>query len=122
MPAQLPVDLVVAWVLFFLSGVGQFHHEQVIRQSGFVGTGLLRAVEISQLLWLVAGAAILIYYFVVARWYWPLALAVGGSMLGALFAGLLFGVVGERKISILGFIVWPLAAAYAIVTIHGLPA
>ena len=84
-------------------------------------TKLLRAVEISQLLWLIAAAGILIYYFIAARWYWPLALAVGGSMLGALIAGLLFGIVDEEYVSTPGFILWPASAAWAIFTIHGLP-
>ena len=96
MPQQLPLSLLLVWSLFFCCGVGHFHHEQAIRRREPMPTKLLRAVEISQLLWLIAAAGILIYYFIAARWYWPLALAVGGSMLGALIAGLLFGVVGEE--------------------------
>lgn len=122
MPQQLPLSLLLAWAIFFCCAVGHFHHEQAIRRSESMPTRLLRAIEVSQLLWLVAAIAILIYYFVVARWYWPFALAVGGSMVGALAAGLLFSVVGEEWVSTRGFIVWPISAAYAVVTIHGLPA
>ena len=120
MPSQLPLELLLTWIAFFASAVGQFHHEQIMRRE-FGPVGLLRVVEISQLLWLVAALAILGYYFVVAHWYWPLALAVGGSMLGALVAGLLFGILGEKLVSTLGLFIWPSAAAYAIFTIHGLP-
>ena len=120
MPSQLPLELLLAWIAFFVSAVGQFHHEQIIRRE-FGPARLLRAVEISQLLWLVAALAVLVYYFVAAHWYWPLALAVGGSMIGALVAGLLFGVLGEKLVSTVGFAIWPSAAAYAIFIIHGLP-
>lgn len=120
MPHQFPLPLLLSWAVFFCCAVGQFHHEQAIRRSEPLPTKLLRAIEISQLLWLVAAIAILIYYFVVARWYWPLALVVCGSMLGALAAGLLFGVVGEKWVSTRGFVIWPASALYAVVTIHGL--
>jgi hypothetical protein len=120
MPDQLPLSLLLSWAVFFCCAVGHFHHEQAIRHSELTPTKLLRAVEISQLLWLGAAVAVLVYYFVVARWYWPFVLAVGGSMLGALIAGLLFRVVGEKWVSTRGFIIWPVAAAYTIFTIHGL--
>ena len=86
-----------------------------------MSTKLLRAIEISQLLWLIAAIAILVYYFIAARWYWPLALASAGSMLGALIAGLLFSIVGEEWVSTRGFLIWPASAVWAILTIHGLP-
>ncbi len=120
MPSQLPLELLLAWVAFFAAAVGQFHHEQAIRRD-FGPVGLLHAVEISQLLWLVAGLGILVYYLIAARWYWPPTLAVVGSMVGALVAGMLFSAVGEKVVSLLGFIVWPIAAAYAIFIIHSLP-
>ena len=120
MPPQFPLPLLIAWTVFFCCAVGQFHHEQAIRRTGSMATRLLRAIEISQLLWIVAAATILIYYFVVARWYWPFALAFGGSMMGALVAGLLFGVVGEGAVSVCAFIVWPASAAYAVIVVHSL--
>ena len=121
MPQQFPLQLLIAWIAFFCSAVGQFHHEQAIRRGPAATTRMLRAMEISQLLWIAVAATILIYYFIVARWYWPLALAIGGSMLGAVVAGLLFGVVGERAVSACAFIVWPVSAAYAAFVIHSLP-
>ena len=122
MPKQLPLLLLLAWAAFFCSAVGQFHHEQAIRRGESAPTKSLRAIEISQLLWLLAAIAILVYYFMVAHWYWLFVLAVGGSMLGALAAGLLFGIVGEEWVSTRGFIIWPASAAYAVFAIHGLPA
>jgi hypothetical protein len=121
MPLQFPLPLLLAWAVFFGCAVGHFHHEKAIRRSEAMPTRLLRAIEISQLLWLISAIVILVYYFVVARWYWPFALAVGGSMLGALVAGLLFGVVGEEWVSTSGFIIWPAAAASIVLIIHGLP-
>jgi hypothetical protein len=94
MPSQLPLGLALAWVMFFAAAVAQFHYEQIIRRVG--PAGLLHAVEISQLLWLVSAVAILVYYFLAARWFCPLALALGGSLLGALLAGILLSTVGEK--------------------------
>ena len=121
MPKQFPLSLLLAWAVFFCCAAGQFHHEQIIRRYEPTPTKLLRAIEISQVLWLFAAAAILVYYFIVARWYWPLLLAIAGSMLGALVAGLLFGIVGEKWVSMRGFVVWPASATYAAITIHSFP-
>jgi len=121
MPQQFPLSLLLAWSLFFCCAVGHFHHEQAIRRRELMPAKLLRAIEISQLLWLIAAIGILVYYFIVARWYWPLALAIGGSMLGALIAGLLFRILNEEYVSTRGFILWPTSAAWAIFTVHGLP-
>lgn len=122
MPQQFPLALLFAWVFFFSCGVGQFHHEQAIRRQDPIPMSLLRALEVSQLLWLITAIGILLYYFVEARWYWPPTLAIAGSMLGALIAGLLFGILNEAWVSKAGFLIWPLSAAWAIFTIHGLPA
>ena len=121
MPSQFPLQLMLAWVSFFCCGVGHFYHEQELRNNTSEPTMLLRAVEISQLLWLIVGVAILIYYFIVTHWYWSLVLAFGGSILGALAAGMLFSTVGEEWVSTRGFIAWPILATYAVLTIHNLP-
>ena len=115
MPDQLPFGLFLGWAALFAFVCAQYHHEQMIKALRVSATSrLLKMVEVSSLLSLVAGVGILIYYFIQVRWYWVVVLAVLGSMTGALCAGLLFGIIGEEKLSKRAFIGWPIAAAYTI--------
>lgn len=120
MPRQFPLSLLITWALFFCCAVGQFKHEQAVRRSEPVQVKILRAIEISQLLWMIAAFGILIYYFIEAQWYWAFVLAIVGSILGAVISGLLLSIVDEGYISSRGFIAWPILAVWSIFIIHGL--
>ncbi len=121
MPELLPLKLVLGWAMLFCFLLAQFHHETAIKSfASPASPALLKSVEISSLLGFLAAIGIFIYYFVKAKWYWALALGLGGSLLGALAAGLLFSLVGEATLSKRAFIGWPIAALWSISIIDGL--
>jgi hypothetical protein len=121
MPDNLPLMLLFAWVIFFGCAVGNYHHEHGIQNWELRSTKLDRILGISQLLWLVTAIAILGYYFIVTHWYFAVGLAIFGSFLGAVAAGVLIEALGASFVSARALFAWPVAAAYAFVVIHRLP-
>lgn len=118
MPDQLPLEVFLGWAALFAFICAHAHHEKMIKSCRIKASGrLLRMVEISSLLGLIIGSGILIFYFIKVRWYWAFALAIFGSFVGAISAGLLFGLIGEEKMSKRAFIGWPLAAIFTIFAI-----
>ncbi len=121
MPRSLPLNLVLAWSLLFCFLLAHEYHERQSKRSlQFASTHLLKAVEISGLLGFFTGLVILIYYFIVVAWYWPIVLFVGGSIFGAMMMGMLSSLIGEESLSKRAFIGWPLSALWAISIIHEL--
>jgi hypothetical protein len=119
LPTSLPITLVLAWASFFAFFLSQGHHERELTTSHFLESpNLLKALGISTLLGMIVGVGILAFYFYKVSWYWPLLLAVGGSMIGAAAFGLLSGLVSSATISKGAFIGWPLSAVCAIQMIH----
>ena len=122
MPTSLPVTLVLAWALFFAFLLAQAHHERELKASPYLESPtFVKAVEISSLLGLLSGLGILGYYFYRASWYWPIALALGGSVIGALLMGALSGIMGNATLSKRAFVGWPLCGLWAIQVIHSIP-
>jgi hypothetical protein len=117
MSASMPWSLLIAWILF--SGFSNTHQRHAANFQGS-SQGFHLALNISVLLSLVVGLGLLIYYFIQVAWYWPIALAALGAIIGGLTFGLLDVKLGRLTVSVLSFLGWPAAAAWALFLIHGL--
>lgn len=117
MPSSLPFVLVVAWSLFF--GFLSTHQRHA---SHFRGSsqGFFLALNLSVILGSLVGLGLFIYYFTQVTWYWPIALIIGGSIVGGLLFGALDVLFGALTLSLLAFIGWPSAAAWAFLIVRGL--
>ena len=121
MPNSFPLSLVLSWSLFFALLLSQAHHERELKAEPLYDSpNLLKALDISTTLGMLVGLGVLGYYFYKVAWYWPLALAVGGSMLGALLMALLSGILSTAFLSKRAFIGWPVCSIWAIESIHGI--
>lgn len=73
----------------------------------FVASNYFKALQISTLLALLSGIALVVYCFVKMPWYWPLILVCVGGPVGAA----LFGFVSAHRplvhLSKMGFIMLP---------------
>ena len=115
MSDSLPLSLIAAWVIFF--GFVNTHQRHGTNFHG-ASQGALLALQASVLLGSVAGLGLLIYYFMQVAWYWPIILFTVGSLAGGLLFGLLDKMIGQLGMSMLGFVGWPVAAAWAYFIIH----
>lgn len=121
MPLSIPLSLIFAWAMLFAFMCAQYHHEEIMKRSPYMWEPtLFKATQVSSLLSLLTAISILIYYFIKTKWYWVIALSFGGSMLGALAAGILFSSMGEAVLSRRAFYGWPIMAVWSISIIHGL--
>jgi len=121
LPNSLPILLVVAWAFFFASLFGQARYEAALKGNPFLESpSFVKAIAISTLLGMLAGLGILGYFFYKVSWYWPIVLAVCGSLLGALVVGVLLTLVGEAALGRRGFFGWPLFGLWAIQIIHSI--
>ena len=122
MPASFPVSLFLAWALFFAFFLAQAHAERALKGNPLTSTlTITRVTEVSNLVGFFVGIAVLGYYFYKVAWYWPIVLAVAGSVVGAFIMGLLSTLIGDEALVKRSFIAWPAFALWAILIIHGIP-
>ncbi|PWW47763.1 hypothetical protein [Melaminivora alkalimesophila] len=117
MPESLPLSLLVAWVLYF--GFLNTHQRHSSRFQG-ASQAFNAALNLSVILGVLAGLALLVYYFIRVAWYWPFLLFVAGSVIAGLLFGVLDRKVSQPALSLLGFLAWPAAAIWAFLIIRGL--
>lgn len=117
MPSSLPISLLVSWIIYF--GFVNTHQRLSTRFKG-ASRGFLALLNLSVILGVIVGLALLGYYFMQVSWYWPIVLFVGGSVIGGLLFGLLDALLGQLTMAFLGFVGWPAAAVWAFIVIHGL--
>ena len=106
--------LFVYWTVFVIFFLAQAHHERAMQNdelARFVAPHYFKALQISTLLALIAGAALLVYCFLKMPWYWPLILLFGGGPLGALALGFFSTRRPLVHLSKLGFVMLPVAIA-----------
>ncbi len=118
MPEQMPLSLVVAWLLIF--GFVNTHQRHA---RGFHGASqaFSLALNVSTLLGSLCMLVLFGYYFYVATWYWPIVLFVLTTLGGGFFFAYLDFKIGEPWMSLLGFVVWPSAALWLFFIIKSLP-
>jgi hypothetical protein len=117
MLSSLPIQLLIAWVLFF--GFVNTHQRHARNFQG-ASQGFLLCLNASVILGSLVGLGLLIYYFIQVSWYWPLVLFAVGSLIGGLFFGFLDIKIGTLGISLVSFIGWPASAVWAFFIIKGL--
>lgn len=104
----------VYWIVFVAFFLAQAHHERALQNdelARFVAPRYFKALQISTLLALLTGAALLVYCFLKMPWYWPLILLCAGGPLGAFAFGLLSTRRPLAHVSTMGFLMLPLTAA-----------
>lgn len=105
--------LFVYWTVFVVFFLAQAHHERSLKNdelARFVAPQYFKVLQISTLLALIAGAALLVFCFLKMAWYWPLVLLGGGGPLGALVFGFLLTRRPLIHLSKMGFVMLPVAA------------
>ena len=117
MSESMPWTLLLAWVLFF-----GFLNSQQRHAANFKGAsqGALAALHLSLLVGLAVGLGLLVYYFTLVAWYWPIILFVVGSVVAGLAFGLLDAAIGSLSSSMLAFVGWPSAAAWFFLIVRGI--
>lgn len=118
MSSALPIELALAWTIFFGSVSTHQRHA-----SNFHGAsqGIAAALKLSTVLGALVGFTLLLYYFTRVSWYWPIILFAVGSIAGGLLFGLLDKVTPQPTLSLLSFFIWPAAAIWTFVILRGNP-
>jgi hypothetical protein len=117
MPNAMPISLILAWAVFFgLVNTHQRHARRLLGTSAIYSS----AVRFSSVFGSLAGAGLLIYYFMQVAWYWPLLLFVIGSSIGGLFFSWLDKTIGGPGVSFFAFFGWPITAALTFLLIRAL--
>jgi hypothetical protein len=119
MPTAFPLSLVVAWILMF--GFVNTHQRHATRFQGS-SQRVRSALFASTLLGILVALGLLVFYFTKVAWYWPLALFVVGSTLGAVPFVLLDKALGQLSLSLLGFVAWPASAIWFYVVVRSIAA
>lgn len=66
------------------------------------------------------GLCLIIYYCIQVAWYWPIVLFLIGGLIASIVFVFLLHTLGTLTMSLLAFIGWPAAAAWAFFIIRGL--
>lgn len=115
MSSSMPYSLIIAWVIFF--GLVNTHQRHAMNYRG-ESQSYLHALKTSVLFGRLVNLGLLGYYFMLAEWYWPVALFVIGSLIGGFLFGFLDAAIGQFTMSLLAFIGWPASAIWAFLIIH----
>ena len=117
MSASLPWPLFLAWILF--TGFLATHSQHAMSFRGRSQVVLL-LLHISTAAGCLVTLGLVIYYFTVVAWYWPIVLFVVGSIVGGILFSILGVVTGQLTMTMLAFLGWPAAAVWVFYIMQGL--
>ncbi len=127
MPNQFPLNLLMAWVLFYIFLITHVMHQHPYSRGSsecFYIISSLSILSASISYW-----GLLIYYYTQVTWYWPFVLFIGGRILGNLILRTFLNIcnalqgiilkdddkvlsIGLIVLIVLSFIGWPASALW----------
>jgi len=117
MDSSKPLLLIISWVLFFsFVNITQCHAKHFESRSRYYFLFFNVSVILSSLV----GLGLLVYCLIHLSWYWPIAIFVGGCIVGGFFFDFLDGKIGLLTTSLVSFIGWPSSAIWVFFIIRDL--
>jgi|GEM_PF-1381208 len=117
MIAEMPIQLIISWIIFF--GFVNTHQRHARTFRGASQNALI-AIQVSSFIGSVVGLILLLFYWAQVVWYWPVILFLIGSIIGGLLFGYLDAVLGQLGMTLIAFIGWPAAAVWTYYLIRSL--
>ena len=109
MDISIPLLLIISWILFFsFVNITQCNAKHFEYRSRYY----FLFFNVSAILCSLVGLGLLAYCLIHLSWYWPIAIFVGGIMVGGFFFDFLDGKIGLLTTSLVSLIGWPSSAIW----------